>query len=176
VREGGTPLKRAEARFIRLYKQDALKLVPFVMIALVLEEIIPLLVLYAPFMLPSTCVLPSQAERIQRKHREGQLTFSVLRDHFDQIRAHGTETGTVALFKVDGVSLQALSGILGLSTFGPPPIRRWRIAKALRYLAADDAQLRAENMGGLLTDEELAQALHERGMYVPEPYFLRGIN
>lgn len=40
---------------------------PFVLTALILEEIIPLIVLYAPSMLPSTCILPSQRERIQDK-------------------------------------------------------------------------------------------------------------
>ena len=37
------------------------------MIVLVLEEIIPLIVMYVPAMLPSTCIMPSQLERIQTK-------------------------------------------------------------------------------------------------------------
>ena len=49
---------------------------PFVMIVLVIEEIIPLIVLYVPGMLPSTCVLPSQRERIEKKRREKQETIS----------------------------------------------------------------------------------------------------
>jgi hypothetical protein len=80
------------------------------MIALVLEEIIPLLVLYAPFMLPSTCVLPSQAARIARAARERQLAFSALRDEFEGLRAAGAAAGSVPLKAVQGASLQALCG------------------------------------------------------------------
>jgi LETM1 and EF-hand domain-containing protein 1 len=46
------------------------RLIPFLLILVVIEEILPLVVLYAPFMLPSTCVLPSQQERILLKQRE----------------------------------------------------------------------------------------------------------
>lgn len=45
------------------------------MIVLVIEEIIPLIVLYAPWMLPSTCILPSQRERIEKKRREKQAAI-----------------------------------------------------------------------------------------------------
>jgi LETM1 and EF-hand domain-containing protein 1 len=45
-------------------------LVPFVLILVILEEALPLVVLYAPFMLPSTTILPSQAERIYAKGQE----------------------------------------------------------------------------------------------------------
>lgn len=40
------------------------RLVPFLSIVLVLEEALPLVVIYAPFLLPSTCKLPSQQRRI----------------------------------------------------------------------------------------------------------------
>jgi hypothetical protein len=52
-----------------------LRLVPFVAILLVLDEVIPLIVLYAPGMLPSTCILASQRERIDAKRREKQRTY-----------------------------------------------------------------------------------------------------
>ena len=52
------------------------RLVPFVAIVLVLEEVIPLIVLYAPGMLPSTCILASQRERIDAKRREKQHAFA----------------------------------------------------------------------------------------------------
>ena len=42
------------------------------LIALILEEVIPLIVMYVPGMLPSTCVLPSQKLRIDTKRRERQ--------------------------------------------------------------------------------------------------------
>ena len=37
---------------------------PFLSIILILEEALPLVVIYAPFLLPSTCKLPSQQRRI----------------------------------------------------------------------------------------------------------------
>jgi hypothetical protein len=81
-----------------------------VLIALVLEEVIPLLVLYAPFMLPSTCVLPSQAARIARARRERQLAFSALGPEFAVIRDGARDAGAVPLKQVHGASLQALCG------------------------------------------------------------------
>lgn len=164
VRDGGAPLTRAETRFIQLFRQDAAKLVPFVLIALVLEEIIPLLVLYAPWMLPSTCIMPSQAERIRTKRRELQIAFSSLQPYLDEVRKMGDSAKFVSLGQVKGAQLQALCGILGLSTFGPPPIRRRRLTKTLKRLSDDDAFLRAEDMGSKLSEDELAEALHERGI------------
>jgi LETM1 and EF-hand domain-containing protein 1 len=142
------------------------RLVPFVLIALVLEEVIPLLVLYAPFMLPTTCILPSQSERITRKSREKQIVFSALREYFTESARAGDAAKALPLKDLQGPGLQAMCGLLGLSTWGPPPFRRVRIARTLRYLASDDAQLRTEGLGERLTEEELAQALHERGMCV----------
>ena len=40
------------------------RLVPFLSIVLIMEEALPLVVIYAPFLLPSTCKLPSQQRRI----------------------------------------------------------------------------------------------------------------
>ena len=42
------------------------------LVALILEEVIPLIVMYIPGMLPSTCVLPSQRLRIEAKRHERQ--------------------------------------------------------------------------------------------------------
>lgn len=45
---------------------------PFLLTIIVIEEIIPLIVMYVPGMLPSTCVLPSQRARIVAKRHERQ--------------------------------------------------------------------------------------------------------
>ena len=52
------------------------RVIPFIIIALLLEEVIPLIAIYAPFMLPSTCILPSQRERIESKRSEKAAMFS----------------------------------------------------------------------------------------------------
>lgn len=43
---------------------------PFLLLALILEEAIPILALYAPFSLPSVCLLPGQQRRINAKKTE----------------------------------------------------------------------------------------------------------
>ena len=52
------------------------RLIPFILIVIIAEEVIPLVVIYAPFLLPSTCLLPSQKERIENKRREKQKTYA----------------------------------------------------------------------------------------------------
>lgn len=60
------------------------------MIVLILEEVIPLIVLYAPGMLPSTCILASQRERIDTKRREKQRTYAeTMRDVFSDVHRAG---------------------------------------------------------------------------------------
>ena len=52
------------------------RLIPFFLIVIIAEEAIPLVVIYAPFILPSTCLLPSQKERIATKRREKQKGYA----------------------------------------------------------------------------------------------------
>ena len=53
------------------------RVIPFVVIALLLEEVIPIIAIYAPSLLPSTCILPSQQERIQQKKSKKAFAFAV---------------------------------------------------------------------------------------------------
>jgi len=46
-------------------------------LAVLLEEVIPIIAIYAPFMLPSTCILPSQRDRIEQKKAIKALDASV---------------------------------------------------------------------------------------------------
>ncbi|KIJ67550.1 hypothetical protein HYDPIDRAFT_166110 [Hydnomerulius pinastri MD-312] len=141
---GGALPSRAELRFIRTYKQDALKLVPFLVIVLIAEELIPFVALYAPRMLPSTCVLPGQRERIASKARNNQLG---------------------ALFSNRGV-FEALckngerSGFIPLKNLGNPGA----VCRHLNNISSDDEMLRKEGRGQHLAVTELNEALLERGM------------
>jgi hypothetical protein len=57
---------------------------------LVLEEVIPLIALYAPGMLPSTCILASQRERIEAKRYEKQRAYAEeMRDALLEVRKAG---------------------------------------------------------------------------------------
>ena len=94
IKSGGAPLTRSEYRLIQTQKDDIKKcvltlsllhfhhsssihrVIPFLIIALILEEVIPLIAIYAPFMLPSTCILPSQQQRIEAKRAEKAKVFA----------------------------------------------------------------------------------------------------
>ncbi|KAF8462234.1 hypothetical protein DFH94DRAFT_640706 [Russula ochroleuca] len=152
VNAGGEPLSRWESRFIQTNKSDLARLVPFVAIVLVLEEVIPLIVLYAPGMLPSTCILASQRERIDAKRREKQRSYAeTMPDAFlDVLKEHA--------------HYSSLHSLLSLSTWGPDLRRRRRIQKYLGSVVVDDGLLAKEGMGDRLTHPELLEALWERGI------------
>ncbi|KAI0331040.1 hypothetical protein GY45DRAFT_1361124 [Cubamyces sp. BRFM 1775] len=166
VKSGGAPLSRWETRFIANYKRDALKLIPFALIILIAEEAIPLVVIYTPFLLPSTCLLPSQKDRIDTKRREKQRSFaesmkSELQSVYDRALAQ-PDAGVDAL--LDRVALVSYNGLMSLSTFGPTPMRLRRIKKHLQAIAADDVLIAREGAGEKLSVDELREALEERGI------------
>lgn len=163
VNSGGEPLSRWESRFIQTNKDDLARLVPFIAIVLILEEVIPLIVLYAPGMLPSTCVLTSQRERIDLKRREKQRAYiETMREVFLEVRKAGP--AALALSLPSDISAIALCGLLSLSSWGPNFRRKSRIERHLQSIAADDALLVQEGMGDRLTHPELLEALEERGI------------
>lgn len=164
VNSGGEPLTRWEVRFIRTYREDARKLIPFLLIFIVIEEIIPLVVLYAPFMLPSTCVLPSQQARILFKRREKiQMSVASTKSNFQQILERGISSASaIPLEKlITGKERLAMCGALSLSF--PFSSRVNRIRRHLQQIAEDDALLIREGMDQRLTLPELQEALDERG-------------
>ena len=64
-------MRRPETKSTTLHR-----LIPFVLIIIIAEEAIPFVVLYAPFLLPSTCLLPSQKERVSTKRRDKLKGFA----------------------------------------------------------------------------------------------------
>ncbi|KAH9176773.1 hypothetical protein EDB89DRAFT_1939827 [Lactarius sanguifluus] len=169
VKAGGEPLSRWESRFIQTNRNDLARLVPFVAIVLILEEVIPLIVLYAPGMLPSTCVLTSQRERIEAKRREKQRAFTeTMREVFLDVRKAGPVALTSSLpGNISGIALCGkvhVCFLLSLSTWGPSFRRRSRLERHMQSIVADDALLAKEGMGDRLTHPELLEALEERGI------------
>ena len=79
---------------------------------IIIEEIIPLVVLYAPGILPSTCLLPSQKERIDTKRREKQKMFALNnRQLFEKLRQRLLANPTTPVRTLlDSPSLVALNG------------------------------------------------------------------
>ncbi|KAH9924412.1 uncharacterized protein B0H18DRAFT_1211856 [Fomitopsis serialis] len=166
VKAGGPPLARWEVKFIRTNNRDTLKLVPFLLMVIIIEEIIPLVVLYAPGVLPSTCLLPSQKERIDTKRREKQKTYALNnRQMFEKLRQRLLANPTTpARTLLDSPTLIALNGILALSTNGLDALRFRRLHQHLMAIAEDDALLKRESLGQFLNQERLREALEERGI------------
>ena len=88
---------------------------PFIFIALLLEEVIPLIAIYAPFMLPSTCVLPSQRERIEAKRSEKATAFANDYRHiYAQLKLLETPAGHLPLdtLRIPGASVAVCGQVL----------------------------------------------------------------
>lgn len=167
VQSGGALPTRAEIRFMRTYKQDALKLVPFMLIVLVAEEVVPFIALYLPRMLPSTCVLPGQRNRIILKARTSQLQ-ALFRDRqmYELICKEHQQTGFVPVQSLKDPA--AVCSLLGLPAWGPSWLASRRIGQHLGNVTEDDERLRKEGNGRSLTIAELQEALSERGI-IPTP-------
>lgn len=166
IKAGGRPLSRFENRIIKTQKDDVNKVIPFIFIALLLEEVIPLIAIYAPFMLPSTCILPSQRARIEAKRTDKAIAFSRnFRPLFAQLKLKEGPAGhlSIDILKEDEVSF-ALCGLLRLSTAGFNALRIRRIKRHVEFLAIDDQLLLQDGLLGQLSEKDLDQALEERGM------------
>jgi hypothetical protein len=69
-----------------------------IVIALLLEEIIPLIAIYVPSMLPSTCVLPTQRQRIDEKRAEKAHSFALEHRHvYAELRRSENPAGYLPL-------------------------------------------------------------------------------
>lgn len=128
VKAGGEPFSRWETRFIETYRADVRKsvrplfqarvlayptnrLVPFVLVLVTLEELIPLMVLYAPFMLPSTCILPSQRERILSKQRQNIALYAAsMKEDFRKVAERASIQVPSSLRSLSRTELLAMCG------------------------------------------------------------------
>ncbi|KAG6854058.1 hypothetical protein C0991_011036 [Blastosporella zonata] len=167
IKDSGSPLTRAEYRLIRTQKSDINKVVPFIFIALILEEIIPLIAIYTPFMLPSTCILPSQRERIDSKRADKATAFSLEYRHiYDQLKLAESPANHLSLeaLSAPGASA-AVCGVLRISTVGIDALRIRRIQNHLRFIAEDDQLLVQDKLLDKLSPKDLEETLGERGMY-----------
>ena len=87
-------------------------MIPFALIILIIEEIIPLVVMYAPFILPSTCILPSQKDRIDTKRREKQKLYAQnFKQVYAQLHKHALEDPNAPVKSL--LDSQALSPLAG---------------------------------------------------------------
>jgi LETM1 and EF-hand domain-containing protein 1 len=145
------------------------RLIPFLIIVIIVEEVIPIIAIYAPFMLPSTTIFPSQLKRIEDKARDKQVSFANNRALFAKVaqigQGHGKGKEMVHLPELRAArGTKAVCGILRLATWGPPSLQLWRLDRYLRHIAEDDVLLAKEDWGARLADNDVLKALNERGM------------
>lgn len=83
----GRALTWEETQLFRTHSSDMRKLPLFLLLLLTVEELLPLMVIYTPFMLPSTCILPSQRLSIMKRFEVKRKAAVVeLRRHVDENR------------------------------------------------------------------------------------------
>ncbi|GAW01807.1 LETM1 and EF-hand domain-containing protein anon- mitochondrial [Lentinula edodes] len=159
--------KRQESRLINLQRRDVTKLIPFLVMAIVVEELIPVAAIYAPFMLPSTCILPGQLARIEeKKNLKAVASASEAQGILAKIRKNAVD-GTLPISALKGTgSAVVVCGLLRLPTFGNDLLRTWRIRRHLDFLQTDDRMLIQEKAEDSLSDHDVAQALEERGFII----------
>ncbi|KAF9051218.1 hypothetical protein BDZ89DRAFT_1126176 [Hymenopellis radicata] len=170
-------IKRADLRFLYTQRQDIKKVVPFLFLAIFLEEAIPFVVVYAPGLLPSTCILPGQQARIRLKQVEqARKAQSVLREVVQRIQkdpdAYPDSVESITAdpmhFKIYEQAYlyhkRELRQTMGVLAYGPV----WFGSGRTAYVQNDDSLF----LGGAaevnaLTEDELDQALIDRGLIIP---------
>lgn len=178
VAEGGELQSRDEFQLLRTHRSDMKKLPLFLLILLVLEEALPLVVIWAPSLLPSTCVLPSQLLKIRmstevkraeacQKLRESKSVQSLL-PVVDTSKAapklsttHQGDAATDVLSTLSQEELSWLAKMFSLATWGGTSMVRRRLDTHLAYLREDDKWIAATMPVGV---DVLAKACSERGL------------
>jgi len=162
VQDHGWTLNRREELFLRRVDSDLLRLIPFVAVLVILEEVLPLLVLYAPWLLPSTCILPSQMLRIKTKE-EGKRRDALL--EVARTALEGNQWNEpLSINALDRITLRGICQATDLGTVAPAFILRRRLQAHLRWLEEDDALIAKEDNGRDMQTEEKRLVLSSRGL------------
>lgn len=172
-----------DRQFVSTYRKDLLRLVPFISIIIILEEILPLVIIYAPFLLPSTCKLPSQARRIDELADRKRWDALVALGGIMKARNGGTETQQIAnilgheegaaagrLDRLPEESIPLLCRVLGIAPYGPSFFLKRRLRSTLVELSEEDEHFKSNKAVSSSTDpishlslSELRTILGRRG-------------
>ncbi|WFD34414.1 hypothetical protein MCUN1_001255 [Malassezia cuniculi] len=176
VKLTGRSLTWEETQLFRTHSSDMRKLPLFLLILVTIEELLPLMVIYTPFLLPSTCILPSQRTSIM-KHFEVKRKAAVveLRRHVDEDhdfdvpvieRTDEPDLAGATLAQVAPERVRELAVVYNQSLWGGTALQRRRIARHLAMLRDDDSLLASsEVMRSPEPDVALLeQACTERGI------------
>ncbi|EPQ27451.1 uncharacterized protein PFL1_04989 [Pseudozyma flocculosa PF-1] len=186
VAGGGAPLSREEAQLIRVHRADMRKLPLFLTILLILEEALPLVVIWAPSLLPSTCILPNQLLKIRMKEEVARAAAYKKLCEVEEVKAllpvvSGTgqnlrlaqphkDADDEVLAKIKGETLVQLAKLFSLSTWGGAAMTRRRLVEHLKYIRSDD-EMMCEGGGYQFIPqnaEAVAKACSERGLRATE--------
>ncbi|KAF9355847.1 hypothetical protein BGX34_010232 [Mortierella sp. NVP85] len=176
-KEEGHVLTRREFQLILKTDTDLKRLIPFGLVFVLATEYIPLIIIFAPQLIPSTCVAPSQLEGRRRKMHEKRsaMTEKLIRLNRREITKEGVANynsfitiaktyGEAFDYKViDRDHLGSFCRFMGLSGFGPKFMLRKRLDKHMTYLKQDDVLIQRDGIDSL-TFSELQLANEERGM------------
>ena len=154
--EGGEGISWMENAVVKRHEADLRKLPLFLAILLLLEEILPLVVIYTPSLLPSTCVLPSQSTkmRAEEERKRGLAIQGLAKDDgvravVDQLVSQANKNAddnkaavmpSLATFGPDVVA--QVARLFALSAWGPASMVRSRIERHLAKVQSDDGLLR----------------------------------
>ncbi|PKI85254.1 hypothetical protein MVES_000964 [Malassezia vespertilionis] len=174
VRETGRPLTFEETTMIRTHGSDMIKLPLFLLILVTLEELLPLMVIYTPFLLPSTCILPSQRLKIRKRlevKRENAVK-EVNHLNLDDPVLQQANSGegmeqSKSLSSISPQGIQELVTIFNLSAWGGNRLRRGRLAAHIKRLLDDDKSLALSRLLSETSDDNLdllADTCTERGI------------
>lgn len=160
-----------EMQMIRTHAKDMIKLPLFVLILATVEELLPLMVIYTPFMLPSTCILPSQRTKIrQRFELKRSTAMDSLRTTLSALHTIkvADDSPKAAVAALPSQVLNELTTIYNLSKWGGSIMQRSRIVSHMRILQEDDCRLAKSKtlMSTEDADDKLSRACIQRGMYV----------
>lgn len=148
-------------------------------VVVIMEELIPFIALYVPRMLPSTCILPGQRDRINAKACNNQLlALTANQQIFELLLKQSESLGFIAtqslgqpgalcrcvLSKCSFYKILTIFRLIGIPAWGPTQLARWHLKRHLQYISFDDKVLKQEGYGRDLTLPELKEALQERGM------------
>lgn len=176
-KENGHLLTRREFQLVNKTEIDIKRMIPFGLVFLLATEYIPLIIIFAPQMIPSTCVTPTQLEGRRKKIHEKRsaMTEKLIRLNRREITKEGLANynSFITISKkygegfdynmIDREHLGSFCRFMGLNGFGPKFMLKKRLNKHMMYLKQDDELLQLDGIDSL-TFAELQLANEERGM------------
>ena len=133
-------------------------MVPFFFITILLPEIIPVLILRGSALIPSTCITPEQLAKKRLKAAETRGTIA---------KALNFTNGKPFWKDIDGLDwkqAKLMCRYYGLPTLRPSFILRKQLRSHKQFLRKDNELLMDGNLLDSLSDNEIDDALEQRGL------------